>query len=106
MQGFRGGDFATEPTPGGLACETLCNSVLHAPSLPLCSKLSRSEIGPFIGEFYQVQLINGSLWLPWYPMLLSPSLPQDQILTKCMIILRQEVVEERGEELCTCVCVC
>ena len=28
------------------------------------------------------------------------SLPQDQILTKCMIILRQEVVEERGEEPC------
>ena len=30
-------------------------SVAH--TLPLCSKLSRSEIGQFIGEFYQVQLM-------------------------------------------------
>jgi len=37
------------------------------------TKLSQSEIGQFIGEFYQ-----------------------EHILKKCMIILRQEVVEEKG----------
>lgn len=40
------------------------------------SQLSHSEVGPFLGEFYQ-----------------------NNILKKCMIILRQELVEERGEML-------
>ena len=40
------------------------------------SQLCHSEVGPFLGEFYQ-----------------------NQILKKCMIILRQELVEERGEAL-------
>ena len=40
------------------------------------SQLSNSEVGPFIGEFYE-----------------------NKILKKCMIILRQELVEERGEAL-------
>ena len=40
------------------------------------SQLSHSEVGTFLGEFYQ-----------------------DQILKKCMIILRQDLVELRGETL-------
>ena len=40
------------------------------------SQLSNSEVGPFIGEFYE-----------------------NKILKKCMIILRQELVEKKGEEL-------
>ena len=40
------------------------------------SQLSHSEVGPFLGEFYQ-----------------------NHVLKKCMIILRQELVEEKGETL-------
>ena len=57
----------------------------------LCSKLSRSEVGQFIGEFYQV-----SNFLPLFIFSLSLVFLQDQILKRGMIILRQEVIEEEG----------
>lgn len=53
-------------------------------------KLSKSDIGPFLGEFYQVSHSHhssaGDDAVP----------PQDQLLKKCMIILREEIREEKG----------
>ena len=48
----------------------------------------------------RLHTLLGPVAMVAHNMLLSSSLFQDQILKKCMIILRQEVVEERGEGVC------